>query len=196
MPAEQPRENHRDDQIEECVRRRQNPFDKKGHTDDLNGVGRDRNQPSQTMLWKSRRSRRNRHNTDKHTSFEASGARRLRGQWLLAADADGRLHFAPLQGTTAAALRGRHPEIPQGIDTIVYVETTDRKECVSLRSEAIFRIYAALAVKSRLTSWLRLLPRSFTDVGYRLFSHVRYRLFGMLDVCPVPSLEQRDRFLP
>src|SRR5215468_7406206 len=90
-------------------------------------------------------------------------------QRLIAADPDGRLHFAPLQGTTAAALRERHPEIPDDIDTIVYVETTDGGECVSLRSEAIFRIYAALEVKSRLMSWLRLLPRSCTDLGYRLF---------------------------
>jgi predicted DCC family thiol-disulfide oxidoreductase YuxK len=117
-------------------------------------------------------------------------------QWLLAADADGRLHFAPLQGTTAAAVRGRHPEIPGDIDTIVYVETTDREECVSLRSEAIFRIYATLELKSRPTSWLLLLPRSWTDLGYRLFGHVRYRLFGKLDACSIPSPEQRDRFLP
>jgi predicted DCC family thiol-disulfide oxidoreductase YuxK len=116
-------------------------------------------------------------------------------QWLLAADADGRLHFAPLQGTTAAAVRGRHPEIPDDIDTIVYVETTDREECVSLRSEAIFRIYATLELKSRPTSWL-LLPRSWTDLGYRLYHHVRYRLFGKLDACSIPPPEQRDRFLP
>jgi hypothetical protein len=31
-----------------------------------------------------------------------------------------------------------------------------------------------------LTSCLRVLPRSFTDLGYRLFGHVRYRLFGRL----------------
>jgi predicted DCC family thiol-disulfide oxidoreductase YuxK len=117
-------------------------------------------------------------------------------QRLLAADADRQLRFAPLQGTTAAALRRRHPEIPEDIDTIVYVETTNREECVSLRSEAIFRIYAALEVKSRLTSWLRLLPRSCTDLGYRLFGHVRYRLFGKLDSCSIPPPEQRDRFLP
>ena len=117
-------------------------------------------------------------------------------QRLLAADPDGRLHFAPLQGTTAAALRRRHPEIPNDIDTILYVETTDTDECVSLRSEAIFRIYATLEMKSRLTWWLRLLPRLWTDIGYRLFGHVRYRLFGKLDTCSIPPHEQRDRFLP
>jgi predicted DCC family thiol-disulfide oxidoreductase YuxK len=117
-------------------------------------------------------------------------------QRLLAADPDGRLHFAPLQGTTATALRKRHPEIPDDINTIVYVETTDRDERVFLRSEAIFRIYAALGVKSSLSSWLRLLPRSCTDLGYRLFGHVRYRLFGKLDACSIPPPEQRDRFLP
>jgi predicted DCC family thiol-disulfide oxidoreductase YuxK len=117
-------------------------------------------------------------------------------QWLLAADRDARLRFAPLQGATAAELRRRHPEIPADIDTIVYVETADGTERVSLRSDAIFRIYAALELKSRLMPWMRRLPRWCTDLAYRLFVRFRYRIFGRLDVCPVPSAEQRDRFLP
>ena len=44
-------------------------------------------------------------------------------QWLLEADRDGRLRFAPLQGTTAAALRRRHPEIPADVDTIETILT-------------------------------------------------------------------------
>lgn len=117
-------------------------------------------------------------------------------QWLLAADRDARLCFAPLQGATAAALRRRHPEIPGDVDTIVYVETADGQERVSLRSEAIFRIYAALELKSRLTPWMRRLPRWGMDLAYRLFVRFRYRIFGKLDACPVPSAKQRDRFLP
>ena len=30
-------------------------------------------------------------------------------RWLIARDRDARLHYAPLQGETAAALRARHP---------------------------------------------------------------------------------------
>ena len=66
MPPEQPRKNHRDDHIEERVHGRQNAFDKQRQAGDLNGIGRDRNQPSQTVLRKSRCSGRNRsHNKNK-----------------------------------------------------------------------------------------------------------------------------------
>jgi predicted DCC family thiol-disulfide oxidoreductase YuxK len=64
-----------------------------------------------------------------------------------------------------------------------------------VRSEAIFRIHAALELKSRLMPLLSRLPRWCTDLVYRLFVRFRYRLFGKLDVCPVPPPEQRDRFL-
>src|ERR1700690_2928126 len=58
-------------------------------------------------------------------------------RWLLRHERDHALQFAPLQGATAAALRVRHPEIPQLVSTVVLVED-DR---VYLRSKAF--LYAA-----------------------------------------------------
>ncbi|MHC4817599.1 MAG: thiol-disulfide oxidoreductase DCC family protein, partial [Planctomycetota bacterium] len=63
-------------------------------------------------------------------------------RWLIERDRFGHLHFAPLQGETAAALRRRHPEIPEDIDAIVYVETDASGERVHLRSDAVFRVAA------------------------------------------------------
>jgi len=117
-------------------------------------------------------------------------------QWLLAADRGARLHFAPLQGETAAGLRRRHAEIPSDIDTIVYVESVDGRERVSLRSEALFRIHAALELRSRWVPLVRRLPRWCTDLAYGLFVRFRYRLFGKLAACPLPPPELRGRFLP
>jgi predicted DCC family thiol-disulfide oxidoreductase YuxK len=101
-----------------------------------------------------------------------------------------------LQGSTAAELRKRHPEIPNDVDTVVYVEVAGGTERVYLRSAAILRICAVIGFESWSLRWLRRLPRWCADLGYRIFVRVRYRVFGKLDVCRVPSQEDAGRFLP
>jgi predicted DCC family thiol-disulfide oxidoreductase YuxK len=115
-------------------------------------------------------------------------------RWLIERDRCERLHFAPLQGKTAAALRRRHPEIPEGVDTLVYVEIDAAGERVHLRSDAVFRIVAQITGPWRRLVWLRRLPRPLTDAGYRLFARCRYRLFGKFDTCPTPHPGERARF--
>jgi predicted DCC family thiol-disulfide oxidoreductase YuxK len=115
--------------------------------------------------------------------------------WLIARDAHRRLHFAPLQGDAAAQLRRRHPQIPDDIDTLVYVESDAAGERVSLRSEAVFRVLAELSSPWRHLAWLRLLPRPLTDWAYRLFARHRYRLFGRRDACVVPDADERSRVI-
>ncbi len=115
---------------------------------------------------------------------------------LIAADRKASLRFAPLQGATAEALRRRHPELPHEIDTIALVERVAGEERVYLRSDALFRIAALVEGPWRRLAWLRVLPRGLTDLGYRLFVRVRYRLFGRLDHCPVPNPAERERYLP
>ena len=115
---------------------------------------------------------------------------------VLRADAAGKFHYAPLQGPTAAAVRGRHAEIPVDSDSIVYVCSTDATERVYVRADALFRICAELPRGWRLLAWLRWLPRGCTDLGYRLFAARRYHLFGRLDACPLPPPGAAARFLP
>ena len=113
---------------------------------------------------------------------------------LLDADRAGRFHFAPLQGTTAAELRRRHPDIPPDLDGIIYVDRSDGRERVWWRSEAILRICAELGGWWRVASWLRWLPRGIVDLGYRAFARNRHRLVGA--TCELPSPAVRARFLP
>ncbi len=115
---------------------------------------------------------------------------------LIAADRKASLRFAPLQGATAEALRRRHPELPDEIDTIALVEGDAGEERVYLRSDALFRIAALVDGPWRRLAWLRVLPRGLTDLGYRLFARVRYRVFGRLDHCPGPDPAERERYLP
>ena len=115
-------------------------------------------------------------------------------RWLVRCDPEGRLRFAPLQGETAARLRARHPGIPEGLETLVYVPASDGDE-IYLRSEAVFRACAAISGSPRWVGILARLPRALTDLAYRLFARGRYRVFGRLDTCRIPGPGERERML-
>jgi len=119
-----------------------------------------------------------------------------RMRWLLEHDRRRRLSFAALQGETAAELRRRHPEIPDDIDTLVYVDASGGEERVYLRWEAAMRVWQEVEPERALPRWLARLPRPLADVGYRIFASLRYRLFGRRDECRVPTAEDRERYLP
>jgi predicted DCC family thiol-disulfide oxidoreductase YuxK len=116
-------------------------------------------------------------------------------RWLVRHDPEARLRFAPLQGSTAAQLRARHPGIPEGLETLVYVVASDRGERFYLRSEAVFRACAAISGAPRWVGLAARLPRALTDLGYRLIARVRYRVFGRLDACRIPAPGERERML-
>jgi len=117
-------------------------------------------------------------------------------RFLMERDATGVFHFAPLQGGTAAQLRARHPEISDDIDSIVVVETGGGAERVYQRSESILRVLAELPAPWRWFRVLGVLPRPLLDLLYRAFARIRYRAFGRLDTCRVPSTAERTRILP
>jgi predicted DCC family thiol-disulfide oxidoreductase YuxK len=113
-------------------------------------------------------------------------------RWLASHDRGARLHYAPLQGETAAALRARHPEIPTALETIAFVE----EDRVSMQSAAVFRVLRELPAPWRWFAALRgLLPRALWDAAYRAFARRRYRWFGRLDACPIPPPALRARIL-
>ncbi|NRA08630.1 MAG: DUF393 domain-containing protein [Myxococcales bacterium] len=116
-------------------------------------------------------------------------------RWLVAHDPGGRFHLAPLQGASAAALRARHGDFPDEGETLVYVEQQGGSERVHLRSDAVLRIFAELPGPWRWLASLRVLPRALRDTLYAAFARIRYRVFGKLDSCRVPSPQERARFL-
>jgi predicted DCC family thiol-disulfide oxidoreductase YuxK len=112
--------------------------------------------------------------------------------WLLRHDVDRKLSFAPLQGLTAARLRRTHPEIPDELDTVVYVE--DGR--VFLRSRAFVQLARHLRAPWRWAHAARWFPAPALDLVYRLVARIRYRVFGKLDTCRMPSEDARSRLLP
>lgn len=113
-------------------------------------------------------------------------------RWILHHEADRDLVFAPLQGDTAQALRAKYPNIPKTVDTVVYVDGGK----AHLRSKAFLHLAKHLKGPWRLLHALRWIPGFLMNVGYRIIAATRYRLFGRVDACELPSPENRGRFLP
>jgi len=117
-------------------------------------------------------------------------------RWLLDRDPEGRLHFAPLQGPTAAQRLAPHATMLEGVDSMVLLDRTEGSERVYIRSRAIFRMLAVLPGRARWLARLRILPAFLTDLGYRFVARIRKRVFGAPDLCRAPTPEERTRFLP
>lgn len=118
-------------------------------------------------------------------------------QWLLDHDRDQRLVYAPLDGETARGVRLRHPRMPHDLDSLVYVETDRRgRERVYWYSRAVLGICKNLPLPWRLARLFVVVPVFLRDLAYRAFARVRYRFFGRLDACRLPSPEEQARFLP
>ena len=112
-------------------------------------------------------------------------------RWVLKRERDHEIKFAPLQGELAAQLRARHPEIPEQVDTMVYV--ADGR--AHLRSKAF--LYAAQHLRApwRWAYHVRWFPGFILNLGYRLVAALRYRIWGRADICDLPAPEQRARFV-
>jgi predicted DCC family thiol-disulfide oxidoreductase YuxK len=113
-------------------------------------------------------------------------------RWILRHERDHELMFAPLQGETAAELRRKFPRIPQTLESVVLVDA----ERVHLRSKAFMYTARHLRAPWRWGYGLRWFPALIADLGYRLIAAIRYRIWGRVELCDVPSPEQRARFLP
>jgi predicted DCC family thiol-disulfide oxidoreductase YuxK len=116
-------------------------------------------------------------------------------RWLIDRDPQRRLHFGSLQGETAAALRARHPDFPRDLDSVVFCEVDADGERLFTKSDAVLRVVAEIARPWRWLVWARWLPRPFRDWAYGRFAKHRYRMFGRLEACPVPSVADRARFV-
>jgi predicted DCC family thiol-disulfide oxidoreductase YuxK len=113
-------------------------------------------------------------------------------RWILRHEGDRELRFAPLQGETAAALRKQFTNIPESIDTVIYIDGTR----AHLRSKAFLHMARHFRAPWRWLHAVRWLPGFVLDLGYRVVAALRYRMFGKVDSCELPSPENRARFMP
>lgn len=120
-------------------------------------------------------------------------------RWLVEADRSAVLHFAPLQGETAAPILARHG-IPatQEFRSMLTVENAgEPDERILARSDgalaALIAVGGGWALLARLGRWV---PRFVRDAVYDFVARHRFRWFGRLDACRIPTPAERERFLP
>ncbi len=106
-------------------------------------------------------------------------------------DARKRLRFAPLQSEVGRDLVCRCGLQDKYLETIVLVEGG---RCYT-RSTAALRITRFLRFPWPLLSVFVFLPAALRDAAYSLLARNRYRWFGKLDSCRLPTPELRERFL-
>ncbi|HEY8965871.1 MAG TPA: DCC1-like thiol-disulfide oxidoreductase family protein, partial [Candidatus Methylacidiphilales bacterium] len=116
--------------------------------------------------------------------------------FLVERDRERRLRYASQQGNAFAALKGRHPGLVAGAETIVAAEVgADGTERLHVESDATLAILARLPAPWRWLRWGRIVPRPLRNAAYRLVARNRYRLFGKRETCRLPSPEERALFL-
>jgi predicted DCC family thiol-disulfide oxidoreductase YuxK len=111
-------------------------------------------------------------------------------QWCLDHDGKAVLRFAPLQGSTYAALA--LPLKPTDLDTVVLYEAGG----LHVRGDAVLRILAIVGGGFRILAWIgRLVPRFARDALYRFIARRRHAWFGGADRCRLPTPSESARFL-
>jgi len=117
-------------------------------------------------------------------------------RFILRHDRKGTMRFAPLQGPTGELISVRYPAVRK-VDSLILVRAPDTAhESVAIRSNAVLEIAEYLGGVWRLALLGRVIPPPVRDWGYGLFARFRYKLFGRYATCPVPTPEERARFLP
>jgi predicted DCC family thiol-disulfide oxidoreductase YuxK len=122
-------------------------------------------------------------------------------RWLLRHDRRDRLRFVASESAAAAGLLARHGISASGLkpgpETILVVrEFAQGGERVLARSEAVLALLREMprpwpAVATAL-GWI---PRPVRGLGYRLIARWRYRVWGRVESCPLPTANERQRFL-
>lgn len=117
-------------------------------------------------------------------------------QFILRHDRRRVFDLASLQSATSRGLLSRFQRSPDRLDTF-YVVVDYRGDVPRLLSKARAALFV-LRELGRPWSWFAVLgaiPDAVLDRIYDLIARHRYRLFGRYETCPLPSPEQRQRFI-
>jgi predicted DCC family thiol-disulfide oxidoreductase YuxK len=122
-------------------------------------------------------------------------------RWFLRRDRRDRLRFVASESPKVAGLLARHGtgamDLASGPDTMLVVRDPDGPaERVYVRSDAALALLAELPRPwpgvGVVFGWV---PRPVRELGYRLIARWRYRIWGRLESCPLPTPQERSRFL-
>ncbi len=122
-------------------------------------------------------------------------------RWFLSRDRRDRLRFAPSESAHVAVILMRHGfsalDAATGPGTILVVRDPGGPlEQIWVRSDAVVALLQELPHPWPMVgNALRHMPRAVRDLGYRFIARWRYRIWGRLKSCPLPTAEEQARFL-
>jgi predicted DCC family thiol-disulfide oxidoreductase YuxK len=111
--------------------------------------------------------------------------------FLIDIDHQQKLHFASLQSSLGQAILGQQGMNLDELDTFLYV----RGEQVYTRSRAALEVLRTVGGLWQLGYVFMLVPGFIRDAVYKMVSRHRYRWFGKLEACRIPTPELKARFL-
>lgn len=125
-------------------------------------------------------------------------------RWFLRRDSFDRLRFVPSHSPKIAALLVKHganavtpaANASPATSILVLCNLDQPEEKLLARSDAIAALMAQLPRPwPALGVVLRLIPRPLRDLGYKIIAANRYRIWGRLEACPLPTDAERTKFL-
>lgn len=99
--------------------------------------------------------------------------------------------FAPLQSELAKTELKKFGEDTVKIDTIILIQNNK----IYKRSRAALEIAKQLNGLWSLCYVFIIVPGFIRDIAYNLIAKNRYKWFGQLEACRIPTPEMRERFL-
>ncbi|WP_018343600.1 thiol-disulfide oxidoreductase DCC family protein [Cytophaga aurantiaca] len=99
--------------------------------------------------------------------------------------------FAPLQSELAKTVLNKFGEDTIKIDTIILIQNNK----IYKRSRAALEIAKQLNGLWSLCYVFIIVPGFIRDMVYNLIAKNRYKWFGQLEACRIPTPEMRERFL-
>lgn len=112
-------------------------------------------------------------------------------RFVVKRDPDRLFKLASLQSPYARDLLSRLGYQNNVLNSVIFVEDNT----IYQSSAAVFRIFKHLSGLWPVLAFLRYLPQPLSDWGYRLIANNRYRLFGKKESCPLPRVEDKERFV-
>jgi predicted DCC family thiol-disulfide oxidoreductase YuxK len=112
-------------------------------------------------------------------------------QFILKRDRKKKFLFGSLQGKTGQEYLRRYRLPSDQFHSFMLIEAN----VLYTRSTAVLRVLKHLGRGWQLLYLLIYLPPVLRDGMYKLIASNRYRLFGKKEVCRVPAVDERERFL-
>jgi predicted DCC family thiol-disulfide oxidoreductase YuxK len=112
-------------------------------------------------------------------------------RFVVRRDPAGIFRFGAQQSPTGQAIVEKHLSGTSQLSSVILIED----DAIYTESDAVLQVLARLRPPWSWIAFLRIIPRRIRDACYRFVVHHRYQWFGRTEVCQVPSVDMRSRFI-